>query len=537
VPLGDTDIKSLISRNEKLKSVRAAYESDWNDVAKFIVPIRVKTSPGSKKTQGLFDSTAIDANKKLAASMHGTLTPSNYMWSSFKLRDHSLNKIKEVMDWIEICQERIWLARCQSNYRGAIHELYIDYPAFGQGCLFIEEKSLEVPGFNGFLYRCFPNYQYCTTENAEGIVDTIFREDKLSARAAIKKWGEQAVGEKISAVFEKEPDREFDFLHCVYPSESKGGKPWDSHYIALDEKVHVAENGYYEFPYIVPRWSKVSGEHYGSGPGHDALPDIRSLNKAREFGLKSWAKDLDPATFETDGGVIGTLRMAPGSRNVARGKEHIWTLDRKARHDVTTVNQEDLRRSIKQIFYSDQLNLPEKSDMREMEVAVRYELMQRLLGPSIGRFESEGLNPQIEREFGMMMRASSGRFPALPPPPDILLRMGINEIDIEYEGPLAQAEKMNKANSMKRFFAVGAEIANFKPDVMDVVDIDEGYRLLGEIEGVPSRIMRSEEEIAAIREQRAKAQAEEQTKVDLERMAMGVKNVAPALKALQGGKA
>ena len=175
--------------------------------------------------------------------------------------------------------------------------------------------------------------------------------------------------------------------------------------------------------------------------------------------------------------------------------------------------------------------------MREMEVAVRYQLMQRLLGPSIGRFESEGLNPQIEREFAMMMRASSGQFPALPPPPPILARMGIGEIDIEYEGPLAQAQKMAKANAIKRVFAVGAEIANLKPDILDNVNIDLAFREMAEIEGLPSKVMRSEEEIRAIREQRAKVQAEEKTKMDLERMAEGARNIAPALKALQGGKA
>ena len=43
----------------------------------------------------------------LAASMHGTLTPSNSVWSSFKLRDDRLNQIKEVMDPIERNEEII----------------------------------------------------------------------------------------------------------------------------------------------------------------------------------------------------------------------------------------------------------------------------------------------------------------------------------------------------------------------------------------------------------------------------------------------
>ena len=537
MPLGEENIRYHIDRNEKLKSIRAAYQSVWDDIARFIVPTRVQASEGSKKTFELYDATAIHSNKILAASMHGTLTPSSMLWSTFKLRDDRLNTLREVMDWLEICEERMWLARHQSNYNGAIHELYIDYPAFGQGCLLIEERHIGKPGFNGFLYKCFPNYQYCTARNSEGIVDTIYREFELSARAAADRW-KGGVGEKIQQSLEKDPDRKFEFVHCVLPNENGKGKPWVSYYISKDDKKLVSEGGYYEFPYIVPAWYIVSGEEYGSGIGSDALPDIKTLNKAKEYDLKGWAKDIDPATFETDQGVLGTLDLTPGGRNVARDKNSIWTLDRKARYDVTQIKMEDLRQSIRQMFFSDQLKLQEGPEMTATEVHVRYELMQRLLGPSIGRYETEGLNPQIKREFNMMMRASSGRFPTLPPPPPVLAGMSAEELDIVYEGPLARAQRMGEASAIRRFFTVGVELSQVKQDVLDVADIDEGYRTIGEIEGVPSRVMRSEEEIRAIREKRAEAQRAEMEKQNLERLAAGIKDITPAAKALmEGGKA
>ena len=531
MPLGDTDIKYLIDRNGKLKSIRAPHESLWDEEATYIFPRRVHTSPGTKKTVELFDSTAIHSNEILAASMHGTITPSSSVWSTFKLRDDRVNSLREVMDWVEVVETRIWMARQQSNYHSEVHEVYLDYPAFGEGCLFIEERPLQRPGFNGFRYRSFPNTQYCTAENAEGIVDTVFREFVLSGRAAKAKWGEEAIGKKIKATLDKEPDRKWSFLHCVFPSEN-GGRPFTSHYIGMDEKIEIATGGYYEFPYIVPRWAKASGEEYGIGPGHTALPDIKSLNKAKELGFKAWAKDIDPPTYERDGGVIGSLKLTPGGRNIARDKESIWYLDRKARYDVSQIKEEDLRKSIKEIFYSDQLALPDKSDMREMEIAVRYELMQRLLGPTIGRYEREGLNPQIEREFGMMMRASSGRYPALPPPPPILAEMGVTELDIEYEGPLAKAQRRGEATGARRLVEFGGALVEVFPDVFDNLNGDAQFRDIAEIEGVPSRNLRSEEEIRDIREKREQRMAAEQEKQDMERLAQGIKAVAPAGKML-----
>ena len=55
--------------------------------------------------------------------------------------------------------------------------------------------------------------------------------------------------------------------------------------------------------------------------------------------------------------------------------------------------------------------------MTATEVQVRYELMQRLLGPTLGRFQSEFLNPLIERVFGIMFRAN-----AFLPAPEIFLK-------------------------------------------------------------------------------------------------------------------
>jgi hypothetical protein len=178
--------------------------------------------------------------------------------------------------------------------------------------------------------------------------------------------------------------------------------------------------------------------------------------------------------------------------------------------------------------------------MREMEVAVRYELMQRILGPTLGRFEGEGLNPLIEREFGIMMRATSGKYQVLPPPPPIMARMGVRDIDIEYEGPLAKSQRQAEVTRMQKVIQVAAQIAPAYPEIFDNFDGDEVMRHTAEVEGMPSKTMRSVEERDAIRDKRAKAQAAEQQKQDLERLSEGIKNVTPAAKVfteMTSGKA
>lgn len=541
--LTEEEIKFHTDRNEELKDIRRAYEPLWEEIAEYIFPrrtgINYKLSPGLKQTSKQYDSTAELGLNDLASSMHGTLTPVSMVWSSFKLRDNRLNQMKEVKDWLEMCGNSMTLARNQSNFRSEIHEVYLDLSGFGQGCIFVEEKPIYYPGFNGLQYKSLTNSEYCTSENAEGKVDTVYREFELTASAAIRRFGEDNLGKKITDAADKKPFEKFKFLHCVYPKEMEfkpiKGQPFVSYYIGIDDRNLITSRNYWEFPFIVPRWSKASGEDYGRGRGHIALPDVKTLNKAKEFGLKAWAKDLDPPTFERDGGVIGSLKSYPGGRNIARDKDSIWTLDHKIRYDVSQIKEDALRQSIRQVFFSDQLNLPEKSEMREMEVAVRYELMQRILGPALGRFEGEGLNPLIEREFGIMMRATSGKYPVLPPPPPILARMGIKEIDIEYEGPLAKAQRQHEMTRMQKVMAFAGEIGQVYPAVFDNFNGDEVIRIAAEVEGMPSRAMTSTEEIKTIRDQRAKAQAEEKEKQDMERLAAGLKDVTGPAKVLMEG--
>lgn len=537
--LTEDDIKFLIDRNDNLKATRLLYEPLWEEIAQFIFPRRVgigyTPTQGQKQTSVLYDSTAIHSNELLAASMHGTLTPSSSKWFSLKLRDERLNRVKEVMDWLDTCGDRMYLAFRQSNFNSEIHEVFLDQGSFGTACLLIEEKPITRFGFNGLQFQALQNSGYCIDEDAEGRVDTLFREFELSARAAKKKWGEQNLGEKVRKALEKDVHKEddkFKFLHCVYPSgDGATAQPFISYYIGLDDKNEIVSKKYWEFPFMVPRWSKSSGEVYGRGPGHTALPDVKTLNKAKEFGLKAWAKDLDPPTFERDGGVVGSLKLYPGGRNVVSDKDAIWTMDHKIRYDVSQIKEEELRQSIRQIFYSDQLKLQEGPEMTATEVQVRYELMQRLLGPTIGRDESELMNPMIERIFGVMFRANSKTFEILPPPPAILAKMGIREIDIEYEGPLAKAQRMSELGANKQVWAVAVDMSTVAPEVLDNLDADITIRNTAEIVGA-SKLLRSIEEVKEIREERAQQQAAEAQKQDMERAALGVGKAGPGLKAL-----
>ena len=505
-------------RCSALESDRATWEDHWQDILDYVMPRKADISfvraKGTKRTEVLYDSTAITANNLLAASLQGTLTSPSLPWFHLKLRDKELNENRDVQLWLEDSARRMYDTFNESNFNTEVHELYLDLCSVGTGSMFVEEGN---NGFEteGIHFNTLHIAEYFIQENINGQVDTLYRKYKLTARQAIEEFGEDNLGEKILEASKNKPDKMFNFIHAVEPTkdyERALGKantklPFHSCHVCEEDKMVVRTGGYNEFPYLVPRWAKATGEIFGRSPSYNALPDIKTLNKAVEIGLKAWAKAIDPPLLVQDDGVIGRVRMTPAGITVVRNDGAIKPLQIGSNWQITDMKETQLRTAIRQAYYSDQLQLQEGPQMTATEVQVRYELMQRLLGPTLGRFQSEFLNPLIERTFGIMLRAG-----ALMPEPDIIKGQ---QIDVEYVGPLARSQRMEESVAIERLYGLAMNVVQVDPTIMDNINHDEAIRLRATLLGVPKTILRGRDEVEELREQRAEqqqamAQAQEQ---------------------------
>jgi len=493
-------VEQIIKRLGALESAKGTWTDHWQEILDYVMPRKATTtvrySKGAKRTEKLYDSSAIHANTLLAASLQGTLTSASLPWFHLRVRDETLNQQRDVSVWLEDCRNRMYKAFSTSNFNTEVHEFYLDICSIGTSCIEVEENGGDLN------FRALHISEYFIAENHKGQIDTLYRKFEYSARQAKQRWGD-ACGAKIDDAFNSKPDKKFEFIHCVMPAEEYKGKkitklPWVSIYICIEDKNIVHSGGYNELPYLVTRWSKASGEEYGRSPAYNALPDIKTLNKAVELGLKAWAKAIDPPLLVEDDGVIGKVRTTPAGITVVRRDGAIKPLDTGARFDVSDMKETELRGAIKQAFFSDQLELQQGPQMTATEVQVRYELMQRLLGPTLGRFQTEFLNPLIERCFAIMDRSEK-----FLPAPEAL--DGIS-IDIEYVGPLARSQRMEEAVAVERLYEMAANLAQIAPEVMDNIDHDSAIRSRAELLGVPKNIMRDPAEI----EEQRKAQMEQQ---------------------------
>jgi hypothetical protein len=108
------------------------------------------------------------------------------------------------------------------------------------------------------------------------------------------------------------------------------------------------------------------------------------------------------------------------------------------------------------------------------------------------RIESEGFGPMTEREIAILTRAGAlGQFP-----PELLEARG--NYKIEYTSPMRQAMRASEAIAITRTLEQVLPLAESDPSVLDAfVSTAIIARELGEINGMPAKLLNSLEDIQA----------------------------------------
>ena len=525
--------KELIKRHSELRRERHLWEEQWQEIADHLVPrknqILTKRTPGEKIQKDRFASTPQHAHEILTANMQGTLTSRAFRWFDLRLASNNpLNKVPEVRDWLQNSGRSIWKAINESNFHSQVHEFYLDLTAFGTSCIVQEEKAGSEL-FNGLVFKTYPIQSYVFEEAVDGMANAVAIEMLMTIDQMIERYGHAKVPKNLHDRAGKDPTKAFSDLWWVLPRRIRLSKkqdsdnmPFASVHISIEGEQILEEAGFEEFPAHIARWTRNAGERYGRGPGNTALPDIKVLNKATELDLLAWAKHIDPPWFMTDDGVVGEVNINPGKGTVLRDRDALWFFEFRGRADIGKLKLDELRQSIRQTFFADQLELPQSDRMTAEEIRTRVELMQRVLGPTLGRLETEFLNPLIERTFAILARKGV----IVEPPEDLLNAPGL--IDIQYSGPLARAERLSEVASIERMYATLANIEQVRPGVMNIIRHAEAAHFIGQSLDVPENLLKSVEEFAAEEQSRQQADSQaQQTQLGVQQSEI-VRNLAAA---------
>jgi hypothetical protein len=224
--------------------------------------------------------------------------------------------------------------------------------------------------------------------------------------------------------------------------------------------------------------------------------------------------------------LLSDLNLRARGLTVMRDITKLSPLDTGANIQAGEVEIGDLRQAIRQYFFVDQLELKESPAMTATEVQVRYEMMQRLLGPTLGRLQSDFLDPMIQRTFNILLRA--GRLPEIPQS----VKASAAHMDIDYLGPLSRAQRTDQVASTERWLMNLAQLAQVLPDMLDIPDPEQIARQIAQMLSVPAKMLRSTDEVAEIREARAAAQAAQIKAQQMQMQGEGMRAIGEGASAL-----
>lgn len=505
----------VVQRHNSLFLQRERWLSIWKEIRDNELPYDGQFDDDQAGKPNLHDEhiyTALigDCRAIFAAGVMSGLTPPSRKWFRLTLADATLsdnNMVKRVLDQRNDILE---YTLSRSNYYNALHTVYAELP-FGQAPLGIFQSA------RGVTFVPYPIGTYALGTNGEGIVDTFARKVKMTAAQIVGQFGIDHCPQYIRETYRRSGGYT-DWYTVCWLVEKNGNAngtalgnkkmPYRSVYwvdgSGYDEVLAVS--GFEEWPVPIARYNVKGLEAYATGPGWDALPDARMLQKmeydsavATELGIKppmQGPPDVARKINLFPGGYTPNTDPNNAIRPLFQGQLDIGTLESKI---MRTEDRIKRKYSTDLFLMLDQLD---KGQMTAQEVMARNQEKLAQLGPVVERLQSEFLNSVIERTYNILDR--NGVFP--PIPDEVLDLMEGQEIKIEYLSPLAQAQKMSGLTAIEQGIAFTGQVAQLDPNVLQRVDFADAVAKYLDRIGVPATMIRSEEEYQQLMEQQQKAQ-------------------------------
>lgn len=415
--------------NRRFKSARDAktpWETTYREAMEYALPQRelfYYHYPGEHKTVQVFDSTAIDSTQRFAAKMQAWATPPGRHYVEFVPGTDILEPYdQDFMNMLASATDTFFKFKNipDSNFWSATHEVYLEL-AIGQGTLLIED--IGPPRFLG--YRSIPLSHVLVEQGPTGLAETVFVLREMEGRSVLRQWPDAKWPEGYEQTFTDGPDKKHPIVEMRSPTiEAKTGKITGYWTVVFVQKapntIAWAQFEGRNNPCVTPRWMKNPTERYGRGPVLACLPDIRTVNKVREFNLRAAAFQVAPPLMADSDSAINpfTFVVQPGTiipvqQNDVR-KPAIMPVDIGGNLNTAMLLEADLQRKIRRALLDEEHTAGEGPVESATKVARDNLSLQENQGAQFGRIMTEMVGPSVAREVeilqkhGKMPRANQG---------------------------------------------------------------------------------------------------------------------------------
>ncbi|MBO5833343.1 MAG: head-tail connector protein [Alphaproteobacteria bacterium] len=361
---------------------RAPWLTRWDSARRYTMPV------SDEDNATLYDGTASDAVDNLAASIYTLMTPPESMWIS-------LVPESDMSPDAEIATSVLRAHLNDSNFYTVIHQCYMDLIVMGTACLFMAEAPFG--SSSAFTFTAIPMTDIAVLPNA------VFHTTSMPAREVFERYPAWTPPANLRDTIKRDPETPLKLVQSLVGTEFTA---WLD--MGGDIENNIVAKGTFETnPYIIFRWSVLSGEQYGRGPVLRALPDIKTANKVVELVLKNATIAVSGIWQADDDGVINlnNINLTPGAIiPKAVGSTGLTPLTSGANFDVSQLVLKDLRERIRHTLLADRLGLLSEKEMTATEILARNADMMRVLGATYGRLLHEFIRPLCDRGLQILSR-------------------------------------------------------------------------------------------------------------------------------------
>ena len=512
-------------------NVEVNWKGIYQEAQKFATPNRrggwdgeATTKGGNKDGSDVYDSTAALATKSFVSNTMLALTPTASRWAHLEaLEDKTkTQEIDEVNNTVhQVLQE--------SNFYKAASSAYADL-AIGTGALFLPKGNQKTP----LDFTAVPLSQVYPEQTNRGIIGTAFRCYEVTLPELAKDFPEVKANSWFRKLKKEHQDKE-DHKIKIIEASLEGiwdEDVWDTakgdiipnvptfgyKYMVFTEKDKHLVTEYLNRtnPWIIFRWSQLTGETLGRGPVLECFADIERLNKAVGAAQQAEMLTLNPprmaqpeiaAEIQKAGGIKPGLVIV---KNGFSGTDPISNFPLDASSIKAEPSILRLRNVINQHFDVEPLGTHGASTpATATEVQLRSKAYAEKQAANYTRLEHELLRPLVLRVLEVLFDLGKIELP---------FKLGANGSDFEEELDfklrfITPLEKSKKTEDLNDIMSMVQFAGSFGEAGMATLNIQEIMQKFAEVAGIDKKLLATQEQInraAAMAQQQVLPQPEAQ---------------------------
>lgn len=468
LPAGTGSVADIIKRCEQAKKRKEHWTNTLQEAYDYAIPNRetfFEHHKGQKRTDHLFDSTAVEAVKEFVSRIQSTVIPPWRNWTRLLpgiLIDEELREDKDLRENLDQATDKFFVYLNHSNFALQSAEALMDY-AISTGCLMFDEGDDNQP----FNFKAIPLAEVFLEEGPTTMVETVFREHEPLIRNIKNLYKGADLGEDLERKGKMDPNARCKVIEGTVYFEDLGDEPYVTVAIEVETQRLLWMTTYRTSPWIVFRSPTVPGEIYGRGPVLDMLPDIKSLNKMVEFTLEAAAFSVGPVYTAASDGIINPYTMKVRPRTVIpvgsndTRNPSLAVLPQGGSPDFAMMKIEEIRRNIKRALFNN-LRTADGPVKTATEIAIDNRELLEYMGASFGRLQTEFVERIVRRGVEILERKGLIE----------KLRINGSEITLQHTSPLARAQDFEEIENIERFlgtiFNLGPEVAQMNVEIIEI---------------------------------------------------------------------